>query len=352
MKTFFAYIITSSLSCGIALAVETTSYSNFIRQFQMPSQVVWDSSASVAANGAQLSDLAINPGGARFELWTMKSSSLTGLTEYLLDSSYVGTYIPLASIEIRSEDGSSAIPRTRADRPYYVDVTIDGLRAGATDPVASKSVKFLRHVQSYGINGNGIGINRSQAQLLSQSSITENGTKNLTYSVTMIPGDDRSKICGEERYSVFSLEDYQSPESQLASKYIQIWPVAEGFISPIYQNQVVRYSLPELTLSLKNLYPNSTTYAQVYKGESRLGVTGAILPGSALVTNDSVPQSRTLTLSNYDSLFDSDGRWTIELVTVTPFGMERMRTPSGAPASITFELDRSIEVNASVTTIE
>ncbi len=352
MKTVVQCIIVGSLCSGAGFATEIVSYLNYIRQFQMPSTVSWDAESSVLPEGFRLSALPINPGGARFDLWTMKSSSLTGLTSYLLDSSYVGTYVPIATVAVRSEDGSSAIPRTRADRPFYVDVSVAGLRSGVTDPEPSKSVKFLRHVQSYGAAGTGVGINRNQATLLTQRTIATNGVENLTFAVTSIPGANRSKVRGEERFSVFSLEDYQAPESQLASQYIQVWPVADGTISGISQNQLIRFSLPTVTLTLNDAYPSSTTYAQVYKGNPQLGMTGTIVPGSGLVISDSVPRSRVLTLSNYDSIFDSDGRWTMELITVTPFGIERMRTPANLPAVVSFDLDRTIEMNGTFTTIE
>ncbi len=352
MKNLFHCIAFASAFGGSAFAAETVSYLNYIRQFQMPANVTWDASDSVPANGTKLSALEINPGGARFELWTIKSSSLTGMTSYQLESCYVGTYIPVASVEIRSEDGSSAIPRTRADRPFYVDVTLSGLLTGADKPEPSKSAKFFHHIQSYGTNGTGIGIDRTQATVQSQSSLAENGLQTLTYPINAIPGADRSKIRGEERFSVFSIADYQAPESQLASQFIQIWPVADGAISGIANNQVVKFTLPQITLALNDLYPNSTTYAQAYKGNPRLGVAGKIIPGSAVVISDSIPQNRLLSLTTYDGVFTSDGRWTIELVTVTPFGTERMITPSGVPAVVSFDLDRTIDMNTTVTTIE
>lgn len=345
MKTTLKLLAISMMWSGSALAQETVSYVNYIRQFQMPADTTWDASDTVAANGTKLSALAINPGGARFDMWTMKSSSVTGLTEYLLDTSYVGTYVPISSVVIRSEDNTSAIRRTRADRPFYVDVTVSGLLSGASDPEPSKSVKFLRHVQSYGAGGTGVGIDRTQATLMTQSSISTNGTQNLTFLVNAIPGADRTKVRGEERFSIFSLEDYQAPESQLASQYIQVWPVADGVISGIAQNQVIKFAVPALTLTLNDLYPNSTTYAQVYKGNAVLGTSGKIIPGSALVISDSVPQSRVLALANYMDVFDSDGRWTIELLTSTPFGIDRL-------AYVSFDLDRTLDVNGTVTTIE
>jgi hypothetical protein len=348
MKNLFRFSTLAWLSFGPALDAQTVSYVNYIRQFQMPADVTWDASDTVDPNGSKLSALAINPGGARFELWTVRSSSTTGLTAFPLESCYVGTYIPICDVVIRSEDSSSPTPRTRADRPFYVDVTVSGLLNGATDPEPSKSVKFFQHVQSYGAGGTGVNIDRSQATLLKQSSITTNGVQNLTYLFNSVPGAVRTKVRGEQRYSVFSLEDYQAPESQLASQFIQIWPVADATISGIANNQSIKFSLPPLTLALNDLYPSSTTYAQVYKGNPVLGTKGTIVPGSAVIVSDSIPQNRLLTIGNYDSVFTSDGRWTMEIVTVTPFNNsdpERL-------TFISFDLDRTINVNTTVTTIE
>jgi len=340
MKTTpFTLIATALLSLS-AIAQNGVSYVNFIRQVQFPSGVQWD--ATIAASGEQLSNLAIDPGGARFELWTVQS---TPLVSYILDSRYVGTYIPMAEVTLRSEDRSSTIPRTRADRSFYVDITVDGLHDDEDEPEASKKVRFLRHVQSYGSNGTGIGIDRAQATLMSQSYIRNNGSITLTYLINAVPGANRAKVRGEERFSIFSIEDYQAPASQLASRFIQIWPVADGTISGIVNDQFIRYSLPQLTLTLNDLYPNSTTYAQVYKGNPSLGTDGTIVPGSALVIQESVPQNRVLTLKNYEPVFDSDGRWTMEIVTKTPFGTDRL-------AYVSFDIDRTMKLNTNMSTIE
>lgn len=340
MKTLLHGMLAISLLGASRVCSQTTTYTNFIRQVQFPSGVQYD--ASVASAGEQLSSLAINPGGARFELWTVSSSPLAS---YLLTSTYVGTYIPVAAVAITSEDTSSEIPRTRAGRPFTVTITLSGLLSGETDPVPSKSVKFLHHVQSYGAGGTGISIDRTQATLLSQSSLATNGTLTQNYLFNSVPGPDLTKVRGEERFSIFSLADYQAPESQLASQFIQIWPVADGSITGIVDNQLIRYALPQVTLTLNDLYPNSTTYAQVYKGDAVLGTTGTIVPGSALVVNDSIPQNQVLTLNNYTSVFDADGVWTMELLTKTPFGIDRLDY-------VTFTLDRTIKLRGSMTTIE
>ena len=326
-------------TCALAPA-QTATYTNFIRQVQLPSAVQWD--ATVAATGTQLSALAIDPGGARFELWTVMSSPLTS---YLLDTRYVGAYVPQATVVVRSEDPYPTIRRTRADRPFYVDVTMAGLLNGATDPDASKSVTLMHYVQSYGTGGTGVSLDRTQATLLTQASVATNGLQTLTYTVNAVPGAVRTKVRGEERFSVFSLVDYQAPASQLASQFIQIWPVADGAMAGITQGMLIRFTMPLLTLTLNDLYPNSTTYAQVYKGNPALGTTGTVVPGSALVISDTVPLSRVLTLQSYDSVFPDDGHWTMELLTVTPFGTDRL-------AYVSFDIQRVITMNTNFSTAE
>ncbi len=324
-------------------------YTNFIRQKQLPSGVEWD--MTVAAAGESQSALAINPGGAQFELWSINTVTAA---EYVLDSRYVGSYVPIGGVVIRSEDPYDIVPRTRADRPFFVDLTVSGLLSGATDPEASKKVNFLRHVQSYGAGGTGMNLDRSLATLLSQNYIEANGSSTLTFAINEVPGADRAKVRGEERFSLFSLLDertdstsgnkYTVQPSQLGSQFIQIWPVADGALAGITDNQLIRFKVPALTITLNDLYPDSHTYAQVYKGAPQLGTTGKIVPGSSIVINDTVPQSRILAVTDYDDSFDEDGQWTMEVITKTPFGLDRL-------AYVTFTLDRILQMNGSVTTI-
>jgi hypothetical protein len=343
------------------------TYANYIRQWQLPSGVVWDATDTVASTGSQLSNLAINPGGARFDLWTVRSSPLT---EYLLDSSYVGTYVPISQIVIDTEDpfgkdltATGPIPvnlqgklrRTRADRPFTVYVTVSGLLSGATDPVAAKTVNFFRHAQSYG-TGVGVGIDRTQATLLTQSTISTNGTQTLSYALTGLTGPNLKKLRGEDRFSVFSIADPVSPTTlpaaQLASQYMQVWPVTDGSIAGITSNQVVRFAMPALTITYNDIYPTAEVYAQAYKGERVAGKIGARIEGGGKVNTGSSPTTEVLTPSKLDPVFTSDGRWTIELLTNGPFGIEYLRTPSDQLAFVTFTVDRTIEVNSTVTTVE
>ncbi|MCH7225780.1 hypothetical protein [Haloferula sp. A504] len=318
-------------------------FTNFLRQVQLPSGVVWD--VTIDPAGEQFSPLPIDPGGARFELWTIQNDPLQ---VYLLDTRYVGTYVPVANVMIRTGDSyqyTGGIPRTRADQPFIVDVEVSGLLNGEDDPVASKSVNLLRHVQSYGEGGTGENIDRTQATLFHQVSLVDNAIHRLSYTVSSIPGPDRSKVRGEERFSVFSLDDYQAPASQLASMFVQIWPVADGAISGIEEGDKLRFSTPNLTITLNDLYPDSRTYVQIYPGGPSLGTEGTVIPGSGYVVYDSVPHDKTLVIDDWGNIITASGDYTMELLTATPFGVDRLDY-------VTFNINRDIEVNGSVTTVE
>lgn len=324
-----------------------TAYVNLLRQvqidFDLPSDqwVKWD--VQVPDDGQQLSPLAIDPGGARFELWTLLDD--VQLSSHLLDSKYVSTYTPVAELVVYTEDPYKVIPRTRADRPFDVVIQTNGLSADENAPEAAKTVHVMRHVQSYGVDGNTDTIDRDQATLLQQVYLTENKTHHFSFPINAIPAEDRTRVRGEERFSVYTIDDYQAPASQLASMYVQVWPMARGAISGISNNQLVRFDTPKVTVTLEDLYPDSRTYAQLYPGAPALGTEGRVIPGSGLVIYEAVPHNRTLVLENWDTMIDQDGQWTIEVLTATPFGVDRL-------AHVTFNVNRSIEVQGTVTTME
>lgn len=295
------------------------NYTHFLRQIQHPWGVNYD--VTVAQSGQTLSPLPFDPGTSRFELWTVRNSPLTA---YLICSTICSNELPRAEVTIHTEDPYPYLSRTRADRPFYINLDIRGLAIASELPDSAKSVNILRHVQAYGTGGNGNNLDRSQATLLFSANIAQNGMQSLAIPVNAVPGTDRTKVRGEERFSVFTVADYQNPDFQIASQTVQIWPVADGNITGISPSQTIGPVVPTLTFTLHDLYPSSTTWAQVYKGTPRLGVTGRSIPGSSIVINSAVPQNRIVTAGNYLAAFDSDGVWTMELLTNTPFGTDRL----------------------------
>ncbi len=340
MKKLLFALLALIVGGSATVQAQSFTYTFFIRQTQMPGDVVWD--AAVGQSGSQLSPLAINPNGARFDLWAVKSNPLTST---LVSTTYVQSYVPVATVNITSEDPYTTIPRTRADRPFTVTMTVQGLSNSASAPDPAKSVKLLRHVQAYTGSETGATINRSLATLLSQGSLTTNGTHTLSIAVTSIPGADRSKVKGEERFSIFSLADYQAPESQLASEFIQIWPVTTMTQTGLANGNVIKGVAPETVVTLTDLYPNSFTYAQVYPGAPQLGVEGTLVPGASIVVNGTVPVNNTIRLKDWDAYISTDGVWTLEILTETPFGLDRLGFTS-------FTVDRTLKVNGNVTSVE
>lgn len=321
-----------------------TTYTNFIRQVQLPSEVATDVNEKfVEKAGQKDSELAIYQAGARFELHTLSSDPFAS---YLLDTRFVGTFVPIADIAIRTEDTTSLLPRTRADRPFWVDITVDGLSDKPDDPEFSKKVEFSHHIQSYGTGGDGTNLDREQATLSSQSLIQENGTETLTFTISSVPGTNISKLRGEETFSVFSLAGDDSPVSQLAKQIVQVWPVADGTISGITAGETVEFTVPTITVSVNDVYPGSTIYAEVYPGSKQSEyVNGTIVPGSARVFTADVPKSDTFTVDNWGSVIATNGPWTMVFLTSTPFGIDELDY-------VEFNVDRTITVNGGITTIE
>lgn len=342
MKTIATFTLVTVLASPLALG-QDPAYTNFIRQTVLDTTppLYWD--VSVPKNGERLSEVAIDIAGSRFELWTVKAAD--NPQSYLLDVAYVSAYAPQAEITIRTEDPyTGPIPRTRADRPFEVDVKVSGLLNGPNDPAASKSVRLLRHVQSYG-NTDGSEIDRSQAILHSQAILDRNGVTKLAYPVTAVPGPDRLSVRGEERFSVFTRLNDGNNDEQIVSRYVQIWPVANASISGITDGQRVGIREPMLTVTVNNLYPSSYTYTQVYKGAPALGTEGRVIPSAQLQIDQVFPENRQWTSDSYGQLLTEDGQWTIEVVTNTVFGSERL-------AYVTFEVDRTLEVNSMISTAE
>lgn len=300
-----------------------TQYYNFIRQVVLPDMPVIE--IGVGSSGETLSPLLFWPTGSRFELWTVDSVTLI---PQLLESINVSPYMPMATLAIHSEDPYPYLPRTRADRAFQVEIMVNGVLSGEFDPVFSKSVNSLRSTQSYGATGTGAGLDRDQATLLTEASITTNGAQTQAYTVHSATGANPAKVRGEERFSIYSVADIDLPASLIDSATIQIWPLADAAITGIYGGQLIGPVMPEVTFTLNDLYPSSRTYAQVYQGSPQADVTGILVPGSTVVLNESIPGNRILTANNLNSVVDAAGLWTMEILTETPFGTDRLASVS------------------------
>jgi hypothetical protein len=106
--------------------------------------------------------------------------------------------------------------------------------------------------------------------------------------------------------------------------------------------------IPPLFLTMKHLYPDSFTYAQVYPGTEVLGTVGQIISGTERRFSTNVPQDVAVMMDNLSLYADADGIYTFEVITETPFfdrAPERLM-------HVTFEVDRVILVRGQLSSGE
>ncbi|MGB6220237.1 hypothetical protein [Haloferula sp.] len=310
---------------------------NFIRQNQVKSGVVWD--MPVDPEGQSPSALVLEENGALFQLWTIQQSNFK---DYLLDQKVVGTYLPSAQIRITTADPYPHVHRTRADQPFTVEIEVSGLLGGAGVPDAAKRVLTEHHLAPYTPGQSSIDPRIATGGTPSSSGfITSNGTTVLNFTSSSLPAGDPTMALGEEHFVVHSLPDLDAPQTQIASNFVQVWPVASASIEGLQPGETVRFSAPPLQLHLHDLYPSSTTYLQIYPGAPQLGVTGRKIDGSILVIDQDTKEDRILAITDWEGAFESEGEYTMEIITETPFGPERL-------TYLSFQVDRVLAVNAQI----
>lgn len=329
MKT---YLLLGALLCSRLLAAGE-GYVNFIRQTQQSTGVVYAVNVNPSGNAA--SQGLLETGGALFQLWTVDQSNTK---DYLLDQKLVGAYLPSATIKITTLD-PYPVPRTRADKPFTVTANIAGLISSGTNiPDAAKRVLLEHHLRNYTATKTSYTLAEATSGTpKSSASVYTNGNTVLNFATSNLTGADPTKVNGEEWFVIHALADGAIAQSQIANAKVQIWPVASGSIAGIANGANIRGKAPQLTITMTDLYPRSDTYVQAYEGEPKLNTEGKLVGETMLVWNDSKSKSDVMTLNNYDSVFTKDGTYTMELLTETPFGTDRL-------AYVTFSVNRAIQV--------
>jgi len=319
------------LTLGCAQA--SPDFLNLLRQKQQDSGLVWD--VPVEPLGKSPSALKLEPGGALFQLWTIHKQSGR---DFLLDQKLVGAFLPQATVTVRTGDPYTHVPRTRADQPFTVEIHVSGILSGPDVPEAAARVRIEHHARTPEQPAGDL-TNSAPQEPIAVGYLEANGITSLEFPVTNLAAEDPTKATGEEHFTIHALADGEFGESQIASGFVQIWPVASGHIAGIADGNVVRFKTPVLDVTMEDLYPRSDSYVQVYPGPAKLGTEGKRLEGSFLVLDQDRPASRMLRVFNYGELFEQDGTYTMELITVTPFGADRLH-------HVTFTVVREMIVRA------
>jgi len=330
MKTILSILLVGAIHA----AAQTPGYVNFIRQNQQGNGVEWD--MPVAPTGTSPSALALDNGGALFQLWTIEETSAK---DYLLDQKLVGAYLPAADIKVTTLDPYGQTPRTRVDQPFTVAINITGLLTGTGFPLAASSVLLERHLGSYQSGQTTLDPAKAVSGTpFSSAYLSANGNTVLKFEASSLTAADPTKASGEEHFVVHALSDGSVTQTQLASGFVQVLPVASGAIKGITNGDQLRFQLPQLELLLNDLYPRSDTYLLLFEGTQVTGVEGKTVKGFPV--DGETCQSTVIEVSELDSMITTDGTYTLALVSDTIYGREQLCE------TVTFSVNRTLHVNA------
>ena len=142
---------------------------------------------------------------------------------------------------------------------------------------------------------------------------------------------------GEEVFTVSAQADFGVSATVLDSRKVQIWPVARAEIKGCDPDAYYE-EVPTITVSLKDLYPDSKTFLRIYHGVALEDEEDAItVAESCVLISDSIPQDRNLTLKELDRYLNEEGVHTIEVLHETPFGIDILTEAS-------IRVDRTVEI--------
>ena len=332
----------------------------WVRQTDLTNGIVYDIPLQ-STGGPFTAQLPISEAGSMFELFARGTAWDENI--YLLDTVLMRAYAPAVKVEITTEDsylrgevgGFNYVRRTRADRPFSVQIEVTGLVPGSSNP-AEREVYLACRGKAYDINSySGL----SETQFMLEEANLDNGTVTLGPAYHQLPCSAVSQGCGEHEYTFVRYASDGVPDTILAQPKIEVWPVATAELENITEGSVIIDRIPTVVVKLKSLYPDSRTYAHIYPGPAVLGTNGTLINGSerrfgayynpgtsAELTN--VPQTLEISMEDLSNYAPKDGIYTLEIITETPFfgrAQERL-------AVVSFEVDRDISSRGQLSTSE
>lgn len=336
-------LLTTLLLATPLAQADNKAYLNFIIQIQGNPINTTHKIDDIDASGKETALQGVF-GSSVFQLWTIHRSDWT---EYLLDEKTVSSYHPQATLQITSADPYEAVPRTRVDKPFNIKYTIDGIITN--DPSvqdAAKSVVFDHRIYKYASGASSVPEGAAHT-VKNHDPISKNGTFNINNIYTEIQSTDLPRARGEEIFSIYANPDFGVVGATLlAQQRVQIWPIAYGSISGI--DTTTEYSkIPDITINLVDLYPDSSTYVRYYKGAPTAAPASAVNVNSSYVTIDDVePVNRSYILTSLNEKIKEDGQYTVEIIHTTPFGADLLAQV------YPLKVERAIEVNGNITSSE
>ena len=259
--------------------------------------------------------------------------------EFLTDQKIAASYLPSAEITVRTLDPEGRIPRTRVDQPFTVEIRTAGLLSAPGLPVSATSVLLERHLGNYQPDDDVLDPAAVRSgEPCSSGLIGANGLTRLRFPASALSAADPTKACGEEHFVLHVLAGESLPNTQIAAAVVQVWPVASATIAGISSGETLTGRLPELSLTLLDLYPHSETTLLLFEGTQINGATGQ--PVMSFPLNRETCESHAISVPDLDGKISANGTYTLALVSETVFGRELLCDP------VTFQVERPAPVVA------
>ncbi|NWK54429.1 hypothetical protein HW115_02320 [Verrucomicrobiaceae bacterium N1E253] len=396
MKTFQRILPVSHIgiiaaAINLACLPPTTANDSFIKQWQLTedgtriciSTIYFAGPADgQSSTGTKTSEHTVGSAGSYYELWTDGIGSDSG-TDYLLDTAYVAPYAPESKITFSTGD-PYASARTRADEPFWIHVGVKDLMEPDTGaPDYALNVYFQHTTMTYDSSTNGVPAGQTDESFIQDAYISENGTIHLEGG-SQLPKEGVSqeapegiayKQRGQDIFRTYAFaSDGTASGLQIAEGKIQIWPIAEAtiYLKDYEPDATLTRSLPDIEVTVKDAYPYSSTYVQIYPGikDSAGRESAQVIEAyrRSFPSTTTVPQNLQITIpaANWKDLVPTDGIYTIEVITHTPFEglvypttgkvmLDATELPSTGGLRLvhnTFTVDRTVEIKGNIISSE
>lgn len=293
--------------------------------------------SSVDREGNAPSQAPVPEGGSEFTLWAYYNGP-EGTQEHFIDSALVGSYLPKGKLWITTPDPySGGVPRTRIDQGFTLNFEVADLDTSAAATDAARKL-LLDHDLAVATNAVPADGSLGEAVDFEQRFLERNGVGSIRFPGSNIPGTDPFTDSGMEFFNLYALPDGDIAELQLSEARVQIWPLSSASFEGI-ESSASYNIVPEISVQLENLYPESETWVQVYRGPESVGTNGTRLSESMAIVNDVKPDNKVLSFKTLNTILNDNGEWTFEVLTKTPFGIERISWQ-------TIVIDRNLELRA------
>lgn len=350
MKSTLTLLLAASLA-ATAGENSVTIWQTRVQQIQAGGAV--DAPRLVEDAGTKPS-LPIGENGSLFQLWGWKFVDGRIVSETLLDTTEVGTYLPEAEIRITTNDPFTQFKRSRVDQPFSVSFEVSGLLpSGAGVPGSARWVFVEHHADVYKA-GTFDGELIESTHLVNQGYISQNGVITIPFASTNMPVADVARRAGRERFIVYALEDGNVPKRAIAEAVVQMYPVPEGSILGIDESRKLS-QVPDFQVTAQRLYPGSSTWVEMYEGGYAAGKRGVKFPNTLELPSHVVPlDSAYMEFEDFTPKLhpSKNGSYTLVLRTSSPFPGESIEAGGMELDAKTIELGLTLRVNSMLTTME